>query len=629
MADPVSVVQVLRARTPQDPVFVDDAYLADTLAALGLDGTEAGESTRRILSTVVEDRGDEPLAVRNGSRSVRITADSFVSSVCSALAVQAMQGAQVPQLPVIVMAALAPALFLMDEVEVEPAPPARSARSAEPDAEAFSVLLTRSPASRGRHSASWAELPDDLRHEVPYTVYARLIEQLDRAGRPQDGRPAAGAVAEESVASASSPARLRFPVAAQHPGDRPDWRPRVLMLCDEWLPSKGGISALNRKLSVGLVEAGAEVYCQVAAATEAERADADAAGVHLLVPRPLPGAAAEAVSGRRPPLPDGVQPDIVVGHTRITGPQATMVVQDYFEKAVRVHFVHMAPDEVAWLKDRPQHDAAERAERQVWIEMALARDAACVAAVGPRLHRTMQLDLSVLDRPPRLIRIDPGFDRSDPRTAAPPPGVPQVLLIGRLDDHIIKGLDIAARALGEAASLLGGAEPFEVLLRGVSGERAAQVRQDVRTWSGLPSLPVTIRSFSTDEEALRNDLRRASLMLMPSRAEGFGLVGAEAISAGTPVLISGRSGLGMLLREVLHDEPERADRFVLPVREDAGDVRRWGSAIAAVLRNRRAAFDDAAELRDTMARARPWARTCAEFLDAARSEGVDAPFRAG
>ena len=41
------------------------------------------------------------------------------------------------------------------------------------------------------------------------------------------------------------------------------------------------------------------------------------------------------------------------------------------------------------------------------------------------------------------------------------------------------------------------------------------------------------------------------LAIMPSRTEGFGITALEALSAGLPVLVSGNSGLGEALKEVL------------------------------------------------------------------------------
>ena len=43
---------------------------------------------------------------------------------------------------------------------------------------------------------------------------------------------------------------------------------------------------------------------------------------------------------------------------------------------------------------------------------------------------------------------------------------------------------------------------------------------------------------------------KVDLVLMPSRTEGFGLTGLEALSAGLPVLVSKNSGFGKALRKV-------------------------------------------------------------------------------
>ena len=67
-----------------------------------------------------------------------------------------------------------------------------------------------------------------------------------------------------------------------------------------------------------------------------------------------------------------------------------------------------------------------------------------------------------------------------------------------------------------------------------------------------------LRPYTTDPEELEDDLIRSSLLVMPSRAEGFGLVGEEAIKAGTPVLVSESSGLGTLLRDTRTDEQAAA-----------------------------------------------------------------------
>lgn len=80
---------------------------------------------------------------------------------------------------------------------------------------------------------------------------------------------------------------------------------------------------------------------------------------------------------------------------------------------------------------------------------------------------------------------------------------------------------------------------------------------------------------------------------MPSKAEGFGLVGLEAIAAGTPLLISHRSGLAELLVE--HNLGGKCVVNTTGVTTEDAPV--WQKAIDLVLMDRVAAFSRAATLR--------------------------------
>jgi glycosyltransferase involved in cell wall biosynthesis len=223
------------------------------------------------------------------------------------------------------------------------------------------------------------------------------------------------------------------------------------------------------------------------------------------------------------------------------------------------------------------------------------------------------------------LRLDPGFDSPLSGPREPVEGPLRVLLTGRLEDDGVKGLDLAARAVGHAVGLR---DPDEaevwLMLRGATPGQAERLDRAIRKWAGQPSLNVVVRNFSTDRERLEHELRLASLVLMPSRADGFGLVGLEAIVRGVPVLISRRSGLGQLLREYL--PAEDAARIVIPVRDDPRlDVPRWGSAVAAVLHRRKAAFADAETVRTIMAGKRTWAMAAAELISGLATGGDGPP----
>jgi glycosyltransferase involved in cell wall biosynthesis len=113
---------------------------------------------------------------------------------------------------------------------------------------------------------------------------------------------------------------------------------------------------------------------------------------------------------------------------------------------------------------------------------------------------------------------------------------------------------------------------------------------------------------------LAAELRSASLVLMPSRTEGFGLAGLEAINAGVPTLVSSTSGLGELIREAC--SRDQSAQVVVPVLDDSqADAQTWGREITTTLRDRHAAFNRAAALRDHLVTEHTWARSISAVLD--------------
>ena len=68
---------------------------------------------------------------------------------------------------------------------------------------------------------------------------------------------------------------------------------------------------------------------------------------------------------------------------------------------------------------------------------------------------------------------------------------------------------------------------------------------------GISRNQLIIRSFDDSREVLADLFCEVDLAIMPSRTEGFGITALEALSAGLPVLVSGNSGLGEALKQVL------------------------------------------------------------------------------
>ncbi|KOX13006.1 NTPase [Saccharothrix sp. NRRL B-16348] len=398
---------------------------------------------------------------------------------------------------------------------------------------------------------------------------------------------------------------------------------RLLAVNTEWSSRNGGQSTLNRELCKALAAQDVEVYCSTPYATEEERRDAEAVGVHLVHPPPALGPPESALS-RPPGLPPGVVPDVVVGHGRKTGEAAMWLVEDHFREAKLLHFFHVISDRVEFVKGHDiDDDPVAEADQRFQDEFAIAARANLAVGVGPVLHHYLRDRLrGSMSREP--IRMDPGFDSGWHHAELPPPSdTVRVLLVGRLSlrEARVKGVDLIARALGHALTQRGPNDPeVELVLRGVGAKEGEALANAVREWARKPSLRVVPRPYSPNAATLVQDLHQAGVVVMPSRAEGFGLVGLEAITTGVPTLVSKRSGLGALLDEERADLSVELSNRVIPVTDDEMvDSLRWGDALAAVLNNPKPAFAAAKTLREEMSVKRTWAMAAKSVLEALRS----------
>jgi hypothetical protein len=100
---------------------------------------------------------------------------------------------------------------------------------------------------------------------------------------------------------------------------------------------------------------------------------------------------------------------------------------------------------------------------------------------------------------------------------------------------------------------------------------------------------------------------------MPSRSEGFGLVGLEAIEAGTPLLVSNESGLAQLLTEVLPANIAKA--MIVSVSDDTETVaENWACALVSTLQDRVKAFAQAGTVREFLTKEKSWDRAVRALL---------------
>jgi glycosyltransferase involved in cell wall biosynthesis len=384
---------------------------------------------------------------------------------------------------------------------------------------------------------------------------------------------------------------------------------------DSFIPPQT-LSTFNRQLCCALAASGSEVVCLAISASDEEVSHARVRDVTLIAATRAYGMPESQSLARLPAtIPHGFVPDFVIGHGRVTGPAAQVLGEDHFRQARRLHVVHMAPDEIEWHKLDRADDAGARAEERTQVELELGRGAFRVIAVGPRLHARYLRDLSAYPEVPQPILFNPGFDVEAEDIRQPPPGAPwKVLMLGRAEDARLKGLDIAASALGNVCRNRGGnLPPLELVVRGAPPDTSEGLRDKLTEWAALPGLRIVVRPYTAATETLVHDIRTASLMLMPSRDEGFGLVGLEAIVSGTPALISGNSGLGDLLKQTL--EPEQVGRVVVEMTGTESDIsERWARSAEGTLRDREAAFERARELQILLGGRVTWQSSVAGML---------------
>ncbi|MCK9871549.1 glycosyltransferase [Nocardiopsis dassonvillei] len=347
---------------------------------------------------------------------------------------------------------------------------------------------------------------------------------------------------------------------------------RILAYCTEWDPHKGGIVAVNRNLVEGLAAAGHEVFVRVGHEVPP---DAPGSRVHLIGPRQYdPGRGEQeqlVYDGEE--LPSDV--DAIIGHSRYSGPEALRVRDERYPDTPFVQVVHMVTGALARVANRPDLEVEFEG-----IERRMVAAADMVAAVGPTLEEEARRLAATNpgDHVPAIHQIVPGVPFEEQRL---PPWdgerTRHVLLVGR-GDAPQKGAHHAALMVRRLSD-----EGMDVQLtvRGAAPETLEEVRERL---SAIAGREVVVKPFSIDRNELLSDMRQADVMVMPSRAEGFGLVGLEAAGAGLPVVVPTTSGVGALFGDTRRF-PSEITRLMLVEQgfEDQVDVARWTENVREIL----------------------------------------------
>jgi D-inositol-3-phosphate glycosyltransferase len=345
----------------------------------------------------------------------------------------------------------------------------------------------------------------------------------------------------------------------------------------------GGLNVYVQELSSALARAGVacDVYTRAFSPDLPAVVDVEPGfRVHHVAAGPLGPVAKEDLEGLVPEFAEAVL-------TRMgQGFPAEAIHANYWLSGVAGHTIKHRLDlpltctfhTLARVKAQADDDEPERRAR------AEATTIGCSEAVlaSCRVEADQLIGLYHAD-PERIHILSPGVNhaffapgsRAGARRALGlDPDTPVVLFVGRIQP--LKGLDVAV----EAFSLLAGEQSegaVLVVVGGPSGPDGPAHLAQVHELVERRGLDRRVRFVAPQpHEMLSSYYRAASVVLVPSRSESFGLVALEAAACGTPVVASAVGGLTTLVAHgetgflVEERDPRQFAAAAAPILADAG-----------------------------------------------------------
>ena len=374
----------------------------------------------------------------------------------------------------------------------------------------------------------------------------------------------------------------------------------ITLLSDEWRSSIRDWSTLIRELAIQFAKHPyVDVSVYLPRCSDEDRRDAKSHNVQLIEARELPG--------YKPidwlaSLPNGHHPHYVVGHGVRLGRLISHIQRQRPHKWIQI--VHTPYEEIGMFKSYEQ-GAISRGEKKQRAEVKLCELADEVVAIGPKLANAYTHHLRLCKKNQPIFNLTPGIfvELCKVEQALEEGKNFCVLLLGCGDheDFELKGYDIGVKAIAQLKD-----KSYQLKFAGAPKGKEEEVASKLCQY-GIPRSQLTVRCFKEDREQLANLFCEADLAIMPSRTEGFGLTGLEALSAGLPVLVSGNSGLGEALEKVpggslcvIHSE----------------NPKNWAADIRAVRqKDRTLRLEEATKLREQYEKKYSWQRQCGSLLE--------------
>eukprot|EP00058_Branchiostoma_floridae_P016441 XP_002601929.1 hypothetical protein BRAFLDRAFT_86413 [Branchiostoma floridae] len=401
----------------------------------------------------------------------------------------------------------------------------------------------------------------------------------------------------------------------------------VLLVSTEYGTSKGGVSTINRQVAHKLSIAGAKVYATVLETTEQDERDAERDGVKLLKPRLDPDSSAKPSlewltvyhSVHFPHIPSDVC--CIVGNVDVTSRAARKIREERFPHAKLAMFGHVAPEETEHYKSDEKALGVGRKEASIQDDIDKAD---VVFSVGPRIHRHYDRFLRQRHVTHHIFLPEPSKVFSDANVTFGDEGEVEkpkrvVLSIGRVRNvEMLKGHDLAAGSIDKAAQRLDNQYKLRLRVRGIDENDFKDSKRILEEKLRSGRVKPTLLPYGTQEE-IRRDMEACHLVLMPSRAEPFGLVGLEAIAAGVPVLISEQSGLAELVAQLAKKYQPNFRHCIVKMKGDTAtdaDAEKWADSIEDVITNAKSVFAEARAFREKLLASKYWEESHQKFLQA-------------
>jgi D-inositol-3-phosphate glycosyltransferase len=307
----------------------------------------------------------------------------------------------------------------------------------------------------------------------------------------------------------------------------------------------GGMNVYVRQLAAGLARTGIAVDVYTRAddpGLPAVRVVEPGLAVHAIAAGPLAPLPKDHLISVVDEFADGVAARIAGGHP------AEAIHANYWLSAIAGHRLKHLFDlplgctfhTLARVKGLDGADASEREQAEV---AAIGCSDVVLVSCDDEARKMIRL----YDADPDRVEIlapgvdhaffGPGSRAGARRAVGIDPDRPMVLYVGRI--QALKGLDIAVEAVADLPG-----RPLLVVVGGPSGPEGELYLSGIRKRAESLGIEDRIRWVTPQpHERLASYYRAASVVLVPSQSESFGLVALEAAACGAPVVATAVGGL--------------------------------------------------------------------------------------